>query len=83
MVIQSGERSDKKFIDLTLEALRRIKRETRNEAQPDGFGVTLCIGQQSPKPSGASTMPARIAICCVSNPPILPCSPESIRRSDI
>ncbi|MGC9953094.1 MAG: [FeFe] hydrogenase H-cluster radical SAM maturase HydE [Rhizomicrobium sp.] len=47
MVIQSGERSDKKFIDLTLEALRRIKRETRSEMQPDGLGITLCIGQQS------------------------------------
>lgn len=47
MVIQSGERSDKKFIDLTIEALRRIKRETRSEAQPEGLGITLCIGQQS------------------------------------
>jgi biotin synthase len=47
MVLQSGERSDKKFIDLTLEALRRIKRETRSAAQPDGLGITLCIGQQS------------------------------------
>jgi biotin synthase len=47
MVIQSGERSDKKFIDLTVEALRQIKHETRSEAQPDGLGITLCIGQQS------------------------------------
>ena len=47
MVIQSGERSDKKFIDLTIEALRRIKRETQSEAQPDGLGITLCVGQQS------------------------------------
>jgi biotin synthase len=47
MVIQSGERSDKKFIDLTAEALRRIKRETRSAAQPEGLGITLCIGQQS------------------------------------
>jgi biotin synthase len=47
MVIQSGERSDKKFIDLTVEALRRIKHETRSEAQPEGLGITLCIGQQS------------------------------------
>jgi biotin synthase len=47
MVIQSGERSDKKFIDLTVEALRQIKHETRSEAQPNGLGVTLCIGQQS------------------------------------
>jgi biotin synthase len=47
MVIQSGERSDKKFIDVTVEALHRIKRETRSAARPDGLGVTLCIGQQS------------------------------------
>lgn len=47
MVIQSGERSDRKFIDLTIEAVRRIKRETRSEAQPEGLGITLCIGQQS------------------------------------
>jgi biotin synthase len=47
MVIQSGERSDKKFIDLTIEAVRRIKRETRRETQPEGLGITLCIGQQS------------------------------------
>ncbi|HEY0283282.1 MAG TPA: [FeFe] hydrogenase H-cluster radical SAM maturase HydE [Rhizomicrobium sp.] len=47
MVIQSGERSDKKFIDLTLAALRRIKHETRSATQPEGLGITLCIGQQS------------------------------------
>jgi len=47
MVIQSGERSDRKFIDLTAEAVRRIKRETRSTAQPEGLGITLCIGQQS------------------------------------
>ena len=47
MVIQSGERSDKKFIDITVESVRRIKRETRSEAQPEGLGITLCIGQQS------------------------------------
>jgi biotin synthase len=46
-VIQSGERSDRKFIDLTLEAVRRIKRETRSVSQPEGLGITLCIGQQS------------------------------------
>ncbi|MGA7711456.1 MAG: [FeFe] hydrogenase H-cluster radical SAM maturase HydE [Rhizomicrobium sp.] len=47
MVIQSGERADKKFIDMTVEALERIKLETRTEAQPEGLGITLCIGQQS------------------------------------
>lgn len=47
MVIQSGERADKKFIDLVAEAVARIKSETQTEKQPDGLGITLCIGQQS------------------------------------
>jgi biotin synthase len=47
MVIQSGERADKKFIDLVEEAVRRIRVETVSEKQPDGLGITLCIGQQS------------------------------------
>lgn len=47
MVIQSGERSDRKFIDLIVEAVHRIKRETRTSQQPEGLGVTLCIGQQT------------------------------------
>jgi biotin synthase len=47
MVIQSGERSDRKFIDLVAGAVERIKTETRSEAQPEGLGITLCIGQQN------------------------------------
>jgi len=47
MVIQSGERADRKFIDLVAGAVERIKRETRSERQPEGLGITLCIGQQS------------------------------------
>jgi biotin synthase len=47
MVIQSGERADRKFVDLVAEAVARIKSETRTEQQPDGLGITLCIGQQS------------------------------------
>ncbi len=47
MVIQSGERSDQKFIDLTARAVARIKRETRSGDLPDGLGITLCVGQQS------------------------------------
>ncbi|NIJ49664.1 [FeFe] hydrogenase H-cluster radical SAM maturase HydE [Rhizomicrobium electricum] len=47
MVIQSGERADKKFVDLVAEAVARIKTETRTDKQPDGLGITLCIGQQS------------------------------------
>jgi biotin synthase len=47
MVIQSGERSDRSFIRMIADAVRRIKRETRTSSEPDGLGVTLCIGQQS------------------------------------
>ncbi len=47
MVIQSGERSDKKFIDLVAGAVERIKAETRSEEEPEGLGITLCIGQQT------------------------------------
>ncbi|GAA0554445.1 biotin synthase [Rhizomicrobium palustre] len=47
MVIQSGERADKKFIDLIEEAVRRIRIETVSEKQPEGLGITLCIGQQT------------------------------------
>lgn len=47
MVIQSGERADKKFIDLVADAVRRIKAETSSDKQPGGLGITLCIGQQS------------------------------------
>lgn len=47
MVIQSGERADKKFIDLVAAAIARIKEETRTEQQPAGLGITLCVGQQS------------------------------------
>jgi biotin synthase len=47
MVIQSGERADKKFVDMIAEAVARIKTETRTDKQPDGLGITLCIGQQT------------------------------------
>lgn len=46
IVIQSGERSDKVYIDMLENVLHRIKDETRSEKQPEGLGVTLCIGQQ-------------------------------------
>lgn len=47
LVLQSGERADRKFLDLIASAVERIKRETRSEAQPDGLGITLCLGEQS------------------------------------
>jgi len=47
MVIQSGERADKKFLDTIEEAVKRIKAETATDKQPEGLGITLCIGQQT------------------------------------
>jgi biotin synthase len=46
IVIQSGERSDETYIGMLENVLRRIKDETKSESQPQGLGVTLCIGQQ-------------------------------------
>ena len=47
MVLQSGERADKKFLAMVEEAVKRIRAETASAAQPEGLGITLCIGQQS------------------------------------
>lgn len=47
MVIQSGERGDASFVAMLEEVLRRVKDETRSAEQPEGLGVTLCIGQQT------------------------------------
>ena len=46
MVIQSGERSDKVYIDMLETVIGRIKNETVGEKLPHGLGITLCIGQQ-------------------------------------
>lgn len=45
LVIQSGERADRRFIDLIARVVERIRRETRSEALPDGLGITLSLGQ--------------------------------------
>lgn len=47
IVIQSGERGDKRFLDDIEVVLRRIKLETRSPELPDGLGITLSLGQQS------------------------------------
>jgi biotin synthase len=49
VVLQSGERSDEAFVALVERVVRRIKAETRSAAQPEGLGVTLCVGEQSPE----------------------------------
>ncbi|MEI6167778.1 MAG: [FeFe] hydrogenase H-cluster radical SAM maturase HydE [bacterium] len=47
LVLQSGERRDEAFIDFVETAVRRIRAETRTAQQPDGLGITLCVGEQT------------------------------------
>lgn len=47
LVIQSGERADRRFLDLIARVVERIKRETRSAELPDGLGITLSLGQMS------------------------------------
>lgn len=46
VVLQSGERHDRQFIDLVERSVRRIKNDSRSERLPDGLGITLCVGEQ-------------------------------------
>jgi len=47
VVLQSGERRDARFIGRLVDNVRAIKEATRSERQPDGVGITLCVGEQS------------------------------------
>lgn len=47
LVLQSGERRDEAFVEFVENAVRRIRAETRTAKQPDGLGITLCVGEQS------------------------------------
>lgn len=47
IVLQSGERTDEKFISFVETTVRRIKERTRSDALPEGVGITLCVGEQS------------------------------------
>lgn len=47
LVLQSGERRDEAFIEFVENAVRRIRSETRTAKQPDGLGITLCVGEQT------------------------------------
>lgn len=49
IVLQSGERRDRKFIDFLCKTIEKIKKETKSENLPDGLGITLCVGEQSPE----------------------------------
>ena len=48
VVLQSGERHDSRFIRFVSDALREIKAATRSERLPQGVGITLSVGEQSP-----------------------------------
>jgi len=47
LVLQSGERRDAAFVRRVETMIRAIKEATRSEAQPDGLGITLCVGEQA------------------------------------
>jgi len=47
IVLQSGERQDKKFADFVTDIVRSIKKVTTSERLPQGLGITLCVGEQS------------------------------------
>ena len=47
VVLQSGERNDAQFIDYLLEIIKAIKKTTTSEKLPNGFGITLSIGEQT------------------------------------
>ncbi|MEI7879251.1 MAG: [FeFe] hydrogenase H-cluster radical SAM maturase HydE [bacterium] len=47
LVLQSGERRDEPFIQFVENAVRMIRAGTRTVKQPDGLGITLCVGEQT------------------------------------
>lgn len=47
LVLQSGERRDAAFVRCVEAMIRAIKAATRSAAQPDGLGITLCVGEQT------------------------------------
>ena len=49
VVLQSGERRDARFVRFVTEAVRAIKEATRSDVLPEGVGITLCVGEQSPE----------------------------------
>ncbi len=48
MVLQSGERRDAAFVDFVEDVVREIKRTTRSPVLPEGLGITLSLGEQTP-----------------------------------
>lgn len=48
LTLQAGERRDAAFIDYVCRVLESMKTETRGPDLPDGLGITLSVGEQSP-----------------------------------
>jgi biotin synthase len=46
-VLQSGERTDREFIDFVTDVVRAIKRDTVSDRLPEGLGITLCVGEHT------------------------------------
>lgn len=49
LVLQSGERRDAAFVRRVEAMIRAIKDATCSDAQPEGLGITLCVGEQAPE----------------------------------
>ena len=49
VVLQSGERRDARFVRFVADTVRAIKVTTQSDALPQGVGITLCVGEQSPE----------------------------------
>lgn len=45
IVLQSGERKDRKFVDSVIRMVKAIKKQSISEALPEGLGITLCVGE--------------------------------------
>jgi len=49
VVLQSGECTEPSFIDFVEDIVISIKNTTRSDSLPNGLGITLCIGEQTPR----------------------------------
>jgi len=49
VVLQSGERADVGFVDFVEDIIRTIKTDSVSETLPQGLGITLCVGEQTPE----------------------------------
>jgi biotin synthase len=48
-VLQSGERHDDNIVCFVEKSISEIKRRSRSELMPDGLGITLSVGEQTPE----------------------------------